>query len=80
MRAFWCEFPNKPPGCVEAASIAEAATKATEAMGREPFRISVLPYPARPRLGTTTDCPDFCHSPRQCAGTTACPQNHSCTE
>lgn len=42
--------------------------------------IQVLPYPASPQIGTTSGCPAFCWSPKECAGHGACPKNYACSE
>jgi hypothetical protein len=50
-----------------------------EAEGNSVSEVSTLPYPAMPRFNTDS-CPDFCYSPEQCKGRTACPKSYSCTE
>jgi hypothetical protein len=48
--------------------------------GVETTVISSLPYPADPRLGTTSTCPPFCYSPSVCAGRSSCPKSYACSE
>jgi hypothetical protein len=78
--AYWVEFEKRSAACVEAASPEEAGQVAEQAAGVKPVKIRVLPYPASPRLGEQSDFPSLCHSPRQCAGHTCCPQNYACSE
>lgn len=80
MRPFWVTFKTKASACIEAKSEDEARTLGAELRGDEVTRAQILPYPALPRLGVQSDCPSFCHSPRQCAGRTSCPQNYACSE
>jgi hypothetical protein len=46
--------------------------------------IESLPYPANPVLrrpaGEENPCPEFCYSPQQCKGRTACPKSYACSE
>ena len=94
MQGFWITFTDGTKGycqgqsAYDAVAIAEHLTKKTVNINSENKykpNLKTLPYPATPVIwqldhpvhGKT---PDFCHAPNQCAGRTACPQNHSCTE
>lgn len=80
MKPFWVEFVGRGPACIEADSVEEAGRLARVATGSLVNRVSELPYPATPRIGTPSNCPAFCYTPRECAGRTCCPKSYSCTE
>lgn len=92
MQGFWLTFTDGSNGYCEGGSefdakqIAEKLTGKTVAGGQfHDIAAKKLPYPAKPIIWqldhpVTGKCPAFCHSPRQCAGRTSCPQSHSCTE
>lgn len=92
MKGYWITFTDGSSGYCEGVSefdakqIAEKLTGKTVGGGPwKDFTMKSLPYPAKPVIWqldhpVTGKCPDFCHSPKQCAGKTACPQRYSCTE
>lgn len=51
--------------------------------GKQVELVRTLPYPPR-QLSTEEypphGFPGFCHRPRQCAGSTSCPNRRSCTD
>jgi hypothetical protein len=92
MNGYWLTFTDGSQGYCEgrgeydAKKIAEHLTGKTVAGGQfKDIAAKVLPYPAEPVIwqldhpvhGKT---PSFCFKPKECAGRTACPQRHSCTE
>lgn len=81
--AYWIVFKDGTAGCTEGETLDIARTKAEAKTGKAMQKINKLPYPANPRLlakEDQSDCPDFCHSPRQCVGRGACPQSYACSE
>jgi hypothetical protein len=90
MGAYWVRFENGQEMCVEGPD--EAAVRVRAETFADPVRVQSvkrLPYPARPRLepfeswewqGRNVVTPEFCHSPRRCAGRTSCPQSYACSE
>ena len=68
----------------------ERVKAATEAeLSRKVSKVESLPYPANPRLitveyedtkGRKYNCPSFCFSPRECAGSSSCPKRYSCSD
>lgn len=93
MQGYWIRFTDSSRGYCEgetafdAVLIAEHITGKTVDAGPNKWKpqLETLPYPSGPVIwqldhpvhGKT---PAFCHSPNQCCGRTACPQNYSCTE
>ena len=92
MTNYWLTFTDGSQGCCQGESeygakiIAEKLTGKKVAGGEfKEIAAKILPYPAKPIIwqldhpvyGKT---PDFCHSPKQCAGRGSCPQSYSCTE
>jgi hypothetical protein len=77
---YWVTFSGSvKAGCIEAFSEA-AAKEQADKLGTV-ATLKRIPYPANPRLSEShSDCPPFCHSPRQCQGRTACPQSYACSE
>lgn len=92
MNIFWLTFTDGSRACCEgenaydAKRIAEKLTGKTVAGGEfKDFAAKPLPYPAKPVIWqldhpVNGKCPDFCYSPRKCAGHTACPQPYACSE
>ena len=78
MSPYWITFTDKPAGCIEAKSKAEALELA-KTLGQPEFA-QELPYPGNPRLNKATDCPSFCYSPAACAGKSCCPKRPSCVD
>ena len=86
MSAYWVTFNTatdslrrKSPCCIEAKTIDDAKAEA-ELMG-EVATIKVLPYPAEPNLSKNpSGCPEFCHDPARCQGSTCCPKSYACSE
>lgn len=91
MKGYWIIFTDGSTGYCEGQSEYDAVKIAEKITGKKVgggpianFTMKPLPYPAKPVIwqfdhpvhGTT---PDFCHSPQQCAGRTACPQRYACT-
>lgn len=73
---WWATFEGRGPTFIHADGEATARAKASE-IGPV-VDVKTLPYvPTGHKVEGTLD---FCHSPRQCAGHTACPQSYSCTE
>lgn len=74
---WWVVF-DRGAACVEGTE-AEARAIAERECG--PVReIHALPYPRRPRLGPTTDCPSFCYGGAECLGKSSCPQRRACDD
>lgn len=78
MPYFWVKFTGRGPMCVTATDKDDAKAK-VEAAGGIASEIFTLPYPATPRFNLDT-VPEFCISPEECKGRTACPRRYSCTE
>lgn len=77
MSPYWVRFVNGSACTVNAENEIEAGEIALQ---RGDVRdVRRLPYPATPEHNPQK-CPAFCYAPEQCAGRTACPQRHSCTE
>lgn len=92
MKTFWLTFTDSTSASCQGLSdydakkIAEKLSGKTVAGGEfKDIAAKPLPYPAsgclwkfdHPLHGKT---PDFCYTPKQCAGRTSCPQRHACTE
>jgi hypothetical protein len=92
MNNYWVTFTDGSEGCCQGQSeydakvIAEHITKKTVVGGRyDNIAAKRLPYPARPIIwqfehpvhGKT---PDFCYSPRECAGKSCCPKPRACDD
>lgn len=78
---WWITFSDRKPACVYGGTEAEARALAA----KSGTVVSVLPYPADPRLDDRAgwgegQCPSFCHDPNNCAGRTSCPNRRSCVE
>lgn len=92
MKGYWITFADGSTGYCQGGSEYDAKQIAEKLTGKKvgggewkDFTMKPLPYPANPVIWqldhpVTGKCPAFCHSPKQCAGRTACPQRHSCTE
>ncbi|QYA12128.1 hypothetical protein [Rhizobium sp. AB2/73] len=92
MNGYWITFTDGSQGYCEGANeydakeIAEKLTGKTVGGGPwKDFTMKRLPYPASPIIWqldhpVNGKCPAFCHSPKKCAGSTACQQRFSCTE
>lgn len=94
MNGYWVTFTDGSSGycqgqnAFDAVNIAEHLTKKTvklpEGGSKYDPKLPSLPYPAKPIIwqfdhpvhGMT---PDFCYTPRECAGRTSCPRGPSCT-
>ena len=79
MSYFWVKFAARESSSISANNAEHAKALATEITGAEVKEVFTLPYPAAPRLNQTS-CPDFCFSPEQCKGRTACPKSYACSE
>ena len=78
---FWADFKDGTAGYVCAESEDAAFKLAGELSHKTVRQVRTLPYPAQPHLNEPTHgCPDFCYSPKQCAGRTACPKSYACSE
>ena len=75
---YWAEDADGAGVCIEADDAAHAAAIATEHYGVEPSAVSVLPYPAHPRLNHRSGCPTFCHQPEKCKGSRSCRAQFMC--
>lgn len=92
MKYYWLTFTDGTQGCCQGASEYDAKRIAEKLTGKkvkggdyQNIEAKVLPYPATPVIWqldhpVSGQCPAFCHSPRQCAGKTACPQSYACSE
>ena len=91
MPAFWIEFNDRRPGCVEADTDTAALVAARLITKKHPTKAYPLPYPANPRLnhekrkdmnGREYTIPSFCYQPLKCKklGGGYCHQSPSCTE
>src|SRR5690348_9837100 len=85
---YWVTFTNRGAGCITVSKDEDPIAVARE-LG-DIKTINSLPYPARPvlrrrELVSEKDkewghCPEFCYTPEQCKGRTACPKNYACSE
>lgn len=92
MKGFWLTFTDGSKGYCQgdseydAKTIAEKLTGKTVAGGNyKDIAAKPLPYPANPVIWqldhpVSGKCPAFCFKPNECAGSSCCPQNYSCTE
>ncbi len=92
MTSYWLTFTDGSKACCDgqneydAKVIAEKLTGKTVAGGKyKDIEAKPLPHPSSPNIWQFNHpvngvCPQFCHSPNQCAGRGSCPQNYSCTE
>ncbi len=81
MQPYWVTFTDGSPSvCVEGKSKEDAMQIATIETGKHIKSLDILPYPARPRIGLQSDCPDFCFSPERCKDHTSCPRSYACSE
>lgn len=92
MRGFWITFTDGSTGYCQGSSEYDAKSIAEKLTGKKvgggpwkDFTMKPLPYPAAPIIWqldhpVNGKCPAFCFKPHQCAGSTSCPQSHSCTE
>lgn len=92
MNTWWLTFTDGSMGCCDGDSEFDAKQIAEKLTGKKvaggdyrDIAAKRLPYPAKPTIWTFDHpvhgpCPPLCHSPRQCVGKTACPQNYSCSE
>lgn len=74
------EKPLEPWRAACAQLRGEALQKKVSVFGKTVARFNVLPYPASPRLGSTTDCPPYCWQPEKCKGRGSCPRPYACSE
>lgn len=72
-KRLWGEYRKAEDTAVRAKAMANKPDK-------EIANVQQLPYPANPRIGTTSSCPPFCWQPASCQGRSACPRRISCTE
>lgn len=91
MKTFWLTFTDGSTGSCgganefDAKQIAEKLTGKTVAGGQyQNIAAKPLPYPAvgsiwRFEHPVNGKCPEFCYTPKKCAGKTSCPNNPSCT-
>lgn len=82
---YWVTFNNHAAGCITCATEEDPVAIAREFGDLR--TIDSLPYPANPVLRRRAlrdekdvHCPEFCYSPNQCKGRTACPKNYACSE
>lgn len=92
MEGYWVKFTDGTAGYCEGVNEYDAAKIAEKVSGKtvgggpyKDFTMKRLPYPAKPVIWQLDHpvhgkCPEFCYQPSKCAGHTACPSNHSCTE
>ena len=92
MKTFWLTFTDGSQGCCQGESdfdakrIAEKLTGKTVKGGKyDNIDAKPLPYPAAPVIWqldhpVVGKCPEFCYSPKQCAGRTSCPKSYACSE
>lgn len=92
MTAYWLRFTDGSEACSEGQSPYDAKTIAEKITGKivaggkyDKIEAKVLPYPANPIIWqfdhpVNGKRPPFCHSPRQCAGRSSCPQRYACSE
>lgn len=92
MKAWWITFTDGSQACCEGESDYDAKRIAEHFTGKKvkggdfrDFDVKPLPYPADPIIWQSEHpihgkTPTFCHSPKQCAGKSSCPQHHACTE
>jgi hypothetical protein len=81
LQAFWVVFDGRGSACVEDVSMEAAKEQAAKLTNCAVLDIKTLPYPAQPRISEKkSDCPDFCFSPKECAGRMACPKSHACDD
>lgn len=84
--AYWVEFEDRGPACVEALNRDAAMYLAEQLTGSKPKGCHRLPYPANPRLNEYVHphlkmaCPSFCYSPGTCKGHNSCPRGPACSE
>lgn len=83
--AYWVEFDDRFPGCVEALNHTAAMDLAEQLTGVKAKECHRLPYPANPRLNRYAHashgvCPAFCYTPATCKGRGSCPHGPACTE
>lgn len=76
MPYFWLDFIGHSPGTLMAEGAKQAMEKASDIGTVKQLR--TLPYPAQPFL-EEIEHPDFCYSPTQCAGRSACPKSPACS-
>ena len=92
MQTFWVTFTDGSSGCCQGSSeydakiIAEKLTGKTVAGGQyQDIAAKRLPYPANPVIWMLDHpvygkCPTFCFRPKECAGSSFCPQNRACND
>lgn len=80
MSAYWVEYEDRNPACVETDRYPGRDAQSVAAEFGKVKAIHRLPYPREPRLGLKSDCPSFCYGRRECLGLSACPQNYACSE
>lgn len=80
MSGYWITFQNGDAGYCEGDNAVEAAKTAAALRQQIVSTCKSLPYPAKPIIAQTSNCPPFCYKPRECQGRTACPQRYACSE
>ena len=92
MQTWWLEFTDGTHGACDGESeydaklIAEKLTGKKVAGGQyKDIEAKPLPYPCTTIIWQFEHpihgkAPNFCSSPRECAGHTSCPKSYSCTE
>lgn len=82
---YWVTFENRTAGCITV--LPDEDPLAVAAAIGTLKTIDSLPYPANPVLRrralrdeADVHCPEFCYSPQQCKGRTACPKSYACSE
>lgn len=92
MKGYWITFTDGSSGYCQGDNEFDAKRIAEKLTGKkvgggeyQDFTMKPLPYPAKPVIWQLDHpvhgkCPEFCCSPRKCAGRTSCPQSHACSE
>ena len=92
MQAYWLKFTDGSEACCEGQSAYDAKMIAEKLTGKKvagpewrDFAAQPLPYAATPIIWqldhpVSGEAWTLCHSPKTCAGKTACPQNRACSE
>ena len=85
MQAYWITFEDGTTGCCEGFSGADAKAIAKHITGKAVEKAEILPYPGGPIIWQFEHpihgkVPNFCGSPKTCAGHSACPKSYACSE
>lgn len=85
MQPFWITFDDGTRGCCEGQSEYDAKRIAAHVKGKPVAKVEHIPYPAKPLIWQFDHpihgkCPDFCFTPQECVGRTACPRPRACND